>query len=327
MNHPDAPEDELLASARRILTASPTTFEVKPWRELMTTTKNAGAVAKAKEVKAAAKRVAAKIAPYKHEPKDDHDPMIDGVVPTKDTPDAFGAFAMSQLTKGVDSPPMGLVKSNFPPTTTEGKTMTEQEKTDEKARAAAAKQAEKEAAAKAKIEAKEKANAEKKAAAEAKAKERAEAKAKRDAEKAKRDAEKAAEKEAAKAEKKPRERTYEGSMLALSARVSDGTYVKGVNGQLRSNDDIAIAMESVPAQKTVPLLLEVLKLPTNPYAHLNYGQQSMNLRNRLRGAVRKGLEVGEDGAKVKVTMDYLKQVRDDGGYTAETETEAAATAA
>lgn len=323
MNHPDAPEDELLASARRILTASPTTFEVKPWRELMTTTKNAGAVAKAKEVKAAAKRVAKKTPPYKHEPKVDPGEGLDAEaasIARAEVGDAFGAFAMSQLGKGVDSPPTGLVKSNFPPTTTEGKIMTEQEKTDLAAKQAAEKQAAKEAATKAKIEAKEKANAEKKAAAEAKAKERAEAKAKRDAEKA-------AEKEAAKAEKKPRERTYEGSMLALSARVSDGTYVKGVNGQLRSNDDIAIAMESVPAQKTVPLLLEVLKLGTNPYAHLNYGQQSMNLRNRLRGAVRKGLEVGEDGAKVKVTMDYLKQVRDDGGYTAETETEAAATAA
>jgi hypothetical protein len=132
----------------------------------------------------------------------------------------------------------------------------------------------------------------------------AEAKAKRDAEKV---------------EKPARERTYDGSMLSLSDRVKAGAYVKGSNGQLRSTDDVALAFDAVPAKRVVPLALEFFGLTaaSNPYAHLNYGQQSMNLRNKIRGAIRKDTEIEIDGAKVKLTLDRLKQLRDDGGYTAE----------
>lgn len=172
-----------------------------------------------------------------------------------------------------------------------------QERAD-KLKAAQEERAAKVAAAKAEKEAKAAAA---KAEREAKAKELAE----------KRAAEKAA--------KPPRERTYDGSMLSLSDRVKAGAYVKGSNGQLRSNDDVAIAFDAVPAKRVVPLALEFLGLTAaqNPYAALNYGQQSMNLRNKIRGAVRKGTEIEINGEKVKLTLDRLKQLRDDGGYTAE----------
>lgn len=232
--------DILLASAIRVLTSEQTTFHVKPWREIM---KNSAAEAKAKDVKAAAKKVSQRVKPYKHEP----------------VPATFATFAESQLTKGVDSPAPAVVESKFQqPTGVPEMTKPTQE--------------EREAAAKAKMEAKAKreaAKAEKAAAAQAE-KQR-----------------KAAEKAAARAEKAAAEPAGV-DMSALSEKVKAGIYVKGKNGQLRSNDEIALAMEVVPAKQTVSILLKALNLTENPYSALNYGQQSMNLRNRLRGAVRKG---------------------------------------
>lgn len=137
------------------------------------------------------------------------------------------------------------------------------------------------------------------AAKEAKLKAAAEAKAAREAAKAQAAAEKAAAKEAARllkeAEKAAKAQAAEEGeakgavMLALRRKVAEGIYVKGKNGQLRSNDPVALALESLPAAKVVPLLIGFLGLDGNPYAALNYGQQSMNLRNRLRGALRKGV--------------------------------------
>lgn len=243
--------DILLASAIRVLTSEQTTFHVKPWREIM---KNSAAEAKTKDVKAAAKKVSQRVKPYKHEP----------------VPATFATFAESQLTKGVDSPAPAVVESKFQqPTGVPEMTKPTQE--------------EREAAAKAKMEAK----AAKIAAA-------AEAKAQREAAKAEKAAaaqaekeRKAAEKAAARAEKAAAEPAGT-DMSALSEKVKAGIYVKGKNGQLRSNDEIALAMEVVPAKQTVSILLKALGLPENPYSALNYGQQSMNLRNRLRGVVRKG---------------------------------------
>lgn len=249
--------DTLLASAIKVLTSEQTTFHVKPWREIM---KNSAAEAKAKDVKAAAKKVSQRVKPYKHGEPDT--PQSVGTT--------FGTFAESQLTKGVDSPAPAVVESKFQqPTGVPNMTKPTQE--------------EREAAAKAKMEAK----AAKIAAA-------AEAKAKREADKAEKAAaaqadkeRKAAEKAAARAEKAAAEPAGV-DMSALSEKVKAGIYVKGKNGQLRSNDEIALAMEVVPAKQTVAILLKALALPENPYSALNYGQQSMNLRNRLRGAVRKG---------------------------------------
>ena len=156
------------------------------------------------------------------------------------------------------------------------------------------KQAAKEAAVKAKIEAK----AQKLAEQQAKKEAREAAKAQKLAEKEA----KAKAREEAKAERA--ESASAGGMASLADRIKSGAYVKGANGQLRSNDDVAIALESVAPKRTVELLLNVLGLSENPYENLNYGQQSMNLRNRLRGAVRNG----------KVSLDTLREIRDSGGY-------------
>lgn len=236
-------------------------------------TKNAAAVAKSKEVKAAAKRVAAKLTDAAR-PDPEH-----GMPPSPEA-SAFGAFAQSQL-GGVDSSSSGVVESssgNVAGTTDEGTTMTKQEKD---AAAAQAKIAEKEA--------KQKAAAEKKAAAEAEKKAKAEQKA---AEAAKR------------AEAGIKESTE--SMRALAERVKSGTYVKGRNGQLRSSDPLALALESVAVDKMVTFLLAVLGLNENPYTALNYGQQSMSLRNRLRGAIRKGVEINGE----KLTVEAVVAKRD-----------------
>lgn len=196
---------------------------------------------------------------------------------------------------------------------TEAATPTKQELAEAATKAKIAAKEQKLAEAKAKKEAADKARAEK---AEARAKAQAEAKEK--AEKAKAEAEAAkkakAEERAAKAAEKA---ANPGTTLGTIVERAKG-YIKGPNGQLHSGDELAMALESVPANKVVELILAIFKEP-NKYAHLNYGQQSMNYRNRLRGAISKGLEI--EG--VKVTLDYVKQVRDDGGYVPSEEAETA----
>ena len=86
----------------------------------------------------------------------------------------------------------------------------------------------------------------------------------------------------------------ESPMLALADKVKSGVYVKGVNGQLRSNDALAIALDGVAPTNVVRIGLDLLKLEDNPYAKLNVGQQSMNLRNRMRGAIKKDVFKLED---------------------------------
>lgn len=299
--------------------------------------KNAAAKAKSDEVKAAEKKVKAKgIAPYKHEPADPG-AGLDAEAASKARADADQVDPPSTQAKSAwpefRKPGEALVDNRTTPvvqsgcsssTTTLGdSTMTETTKTKQEA------DAEKAAAA---IKAKADKKAEREAAAAAKKaesdKKRADAQAERQKKIDERDAlmaqrkkerEEAVAKAAAEG-KTTRERTYDGSMLALADRVKQGVYVKGTNGQLRCQDEVALALDGVPAKKIVPLLMEVFQLEDNPYSALNYGQQSMNLRNRLRGALRKGLELGEGEAKVKVTLDYVKQLRDDGGYaTAEAE--------
>jgi hypothetical protein len=172
--------------------------------------------------------------------------------------------------------------------------------TDEEKKAAAAAKAEKKAQADAeKAEKKaqaDKAKAEKQAAAEATA---AEKKAARD--KAAAEKKELAEKRATEA--KERGLSYVGSMLAL--RDAKNTYVKATNGRLRSTDAVATIFDAVEPAGTVAIAMKALELETNPYSQLNVGQQSMNLRNKLRGAIRAG----------KVTEAQLVSIRDAGGYT------------
>jgi hypothetical protein len=139
--------------------------------------------------------------------------------------------------------------------------------------------------------------------AQAKIAAKAEKAAAREAAKAEKEAAKLAkvtatkeQREAAKAERQARlaalnpdgTRKYMGSMLALADRVKEGLYVKGVTGQLRSNDELAQILDGVTPNGVIQTAKAVLALDANPYSHLNVGQQSMNLRNKLRGALRKG---------------------------------------
>lgn len=309
MNHPDAPEDPLLASARQILLKPSSSFIIKPWRELMVT-KNVAATTKAKEVKAAAKKVTTtKVAPYKHN-SSGQDMTVSGT-------DTGRMHAASE--EGVDSTPSGVVHSGsdhqpghqentmskFAPKTTT--TTTEAPATTTTTTTEAPKVTKQEAdaaAAKAKIDEK----AAKKAEADKKKSEReaaaAEKKAAAEKNKAERDA-KAAENKAARdariAELAAAGKKYTGTMLALSDRVKAGVYVKSTTGQLRSTDDIAEAFDAVPPQNVVKLGTLLFNEP-NKYAALNIGQQSMNYRNRLRGAVRAGAEFNGE----KITVDLIK---------------------
>lgn len=163
----------------------------------------------------------------------------------------------------------------------------------------------------------------------AKAAKQAEAEArkqKREAEKAEKEARKAERAAKAEANREQREklaaelvesgRKYTGSMLALAERVKAGVYVKSMTGQLRSTDELAVALDAVPPANVVHLGCLLFE-ESNKYAALNVGQQSMNYRNRMRGAIKAG----------KFTLDHLKEVRDAHGLaTAEAEIAAKAEA-
>lgn len=153
---------------------------------------------------------------------------------------------------------------------------------------------------------------------------KAEAKAVKDAEKAAKAAEKAAMSNATKEERAAAHaaraerlaelnadgtRKYTGSMLSLADRVKQGAYVKGATGQLRTNDDLANALDAVPVMNVIALAKIVLELDANPYSHLNTGQQSMNLRNKMRGAITKGT----------LTLDRIKEVIEEQGFATATD--------
>ncbi len=240
--------------------------------------------------------------------------------PGESAPGVKGLFPTAKV--GVDKTPAAVVQSDVDSDkTTPGANMTDQTTTKQAADEAAAKQ--KIADKQAKIDAATKAKAEK-ADAAAKAKEE---KAKEAAEKK----EKSAAERQAKAEKLAADRiaalgpdskrTYVGSMLALADRVKAGVYTKGMTGQLRSNDDLAMALDAVPTDNVILLAMKALHLTTNPYAALNRGQQSMNLRNKLRGAIRADEGMGlivvpgtDTTPAVRCTLNYIKTIRDENGY-------------
>lgn len=114
------------------------------------------------------------------------------------------------------------------------------------------------------------------------------AKATKAAERLAANAVKKAEREARLEALKTEGRNYVGSMLALADRVKSGAYVKGLTGQLRSNDELAVTLDGVGPNGVIQLAKHVLAIEENPYTKLNIGQQSMNFRNRMRGAIKKG---------------------------------------
>lgn len=125
------------------------------------------------------------------------------------------------------------------------------------------------------------------------------------------------EREAAKAERAARlaaldpdgTRKYVGPMLALADRVKQGAYVKGATGQLRSTNELAEMLDAVPVANVIQLAKIVLGLPNNPYTHLNSGQQSMNLRNKMRGAIKAG----------KLTLEAIQVCIDENGFATATD--------
>lgn len=84
---------------------------------------------------------------------------------------------------------------------------------------------------------------------------------------------------------------YHGPMLALRDRLKAGTYKKAANGQPSCGDAVAQLLGVLEPVEVIAACLIALDV-TNPYLHLNIGQQSMNLRNKLRGAMKRG-EFGE----------------------------------
>jgi flagellar biosynthesis GTPase FlhF len=148
----------------------------------------------------------------------------------------------------------------------------------DKTQASEAKKAEREAAKAAKLAEREAAKAEREAAKAAKLAEREAAKAARQA-----------AREAARAERaaKLAELGEQPKMAAL--RSAKGRYVKAKNGSLRSDDEIAQAFDGLEPDRVITTCMNLLGLSANPYAHLNVGQQSMNLRNKLRTAVKRGV--------------------------------------
>jgi len=195
---------------------------------------------------------------------------------------------------GVDSTPAPVVQSGFSIfNNPEGTAMTKPEDTQAQAAAktqADAAKAEKLAAAKAEREkkaaeaqaAKEAKKAEAEVAKKAKAAEAAAKAEKAAAEKAEREQAAAARAE----ELKAKGLSYTGSMLAL--RDAKDHYVKGPNGRLHSGDPVATAFAALLPAGVIAVCLKLLEMAINKYAALNVGQQSMNLRNLVRGALKNG---------------------------------------
>lgn len=81
---------------------------------------------------------------------------------------------------------------------------------------------------------------------------------------------------------------YVGPMLALRERLAAGAYSRAVNGQPCCGDAIAIKLGTLTPAQVIRACVIAMNLPANPYTHLNIGQQSMNLRNKLRGCLKRG---------------------------------------
>lgn len=79
---------------------------------------------------------------------------------------------------------------------------------------------------------------------------------------------------------------YSGPMSAL--KTARAAYVKGSNGNPHTADKVGHIFGSLKREQVVAICIEALGLPTNPYTSLNPGQQSMNLRNKLRHAMKIG---------------------------------------
>lgn len=83
---------------------------------------------------------------------------------------------------------------------------------------------------------------------------------------------------------------YQGPMKALRDRVKAGAYKKAANGQPSCGDEVAQILGQLEPTEVIGACLIAMDI-SNPYTHLNIGQQSMNLRNKLRGQLKRA-EIG-----------------------------------
>ena len=98
---------------------------------------------------------------------------------------------------------------------------------------------------------------------------------------------------------------YQGSMIRLRERMAEGAYQKAVNGQPCCGDRVATLLGSLQPAQVIRACIVAMALPANPYSHLNVGQQSMNLRNKLRGCFKRE-EFG-----FGVLVEAVEQIQDD----------------
>jgi hypothetical protein len=98
---------------------------------------------------------------------------------------------------------------------------------------------------------------------------------------------------------------YQGSMLRLRERLAQGAYQKAANGQPCCGDQVATILGSLAPAQVIRACIAAMALPANPYIHLNIGQQSMNLRNKLRGCFKRE-EFG-----LGVLIEAVEQVQDE----------------
>ena len=80
---------------------------------------------------------------------------------------------------------------------------------------------------------------------------------------------------------------YAGPMLRLRERLAEGAYSKAANGNPCCGDIVAAKLGTLKPAQVIRACIIAMNLPANPYAHLNIGQQSMNLRNKLRGCLKR----------------------------------------
>lgn len=88
---------------------------------------------------------------------------------------------------------------------------------------------------------------------------------------------------------KPTKQQYTGPMLILRQRLKAGAYGKMANGQPACGDQLAQMLGSLNSAQVIRACMIAMAIEMNPYAHLNIGQQSMNLRNKLRGMLKAGV--------------------------------------
>lgn len=91
---------------------------------------------------------------------------------------------------------------------------------------------------------------------------------------------------------------YDGPMIAL--KTARKHYIKAANGIECNGDPLALVCGQFSREIVVKGLIAAMKLPNNPYSHLNPGQQSMNLRNKARAQIKAGmLQMSEVEAELK----------------------------